>query len=208
MQAGKKSFYIIDDHEMLRLGTASYIQNNSDWSCAGSAGNGQDALSDIKALADRGEPPLLVICDLNFYGQDSGFELVKVLRSLYPQTKIVVYSMFFAPGIVQSAVECGASGYVSKNASSDELILCMEKTLAGQVYVQEELRQKLENFNSFTDALTQREKTVMALLLRRFTNDQIAAELDIKKRAVENYISSIYDKTGVNDKAELVKRFG
>ncbi|MBO4547485.1 MAG: response regulator transcription factor, partial [Treponema sp.] len=92
--------------------------------------------------------------------------------------------------------------------SSDELILCMEKTLAGQVYVQEELRQKLENFNSFTDALTQREKDVMALLLRRFTNDQIAAELDIKKRAVENYISSIYDKTGVNDKAELVKRFG
>ena len=208
MAETKKSFYIIDDHEMLRLGTASYIQNKSDWTCAGSAGNGQDALRDLKALAERGEPPLLVICDLNFYGQDSGFELVKALRSLYPQTKIVVYSMFFAPGIVQSAVECGASGYVSKNASSDELILCMEKTLAGQVYVQEELRQKLENFNSFTDALTQREKDVMALLLRRWTNDQIAAKLDIKKRAVENYISSIYDKTGVNDKAELVKRFG
>lgn len=58
------------------------------------------------------------------------------------------------------------------------------------------------------DALTQREKDVMALLLRRLSNDQIAEALDIKKRAVENYISSIYDKTGINDKAELIKRFG
>ena len=205
---GKKTFYIIDDHEMLRLGTADYIKKNSDWICAGSGGSGQVGLSDIKALADQKAPPALVICDLNFYGQDSGFELVKTLRELYPQIKVVVYSMFFSPGAVQSAIAGGASGYVSKNASSDELILCMEKALAGETYVQKELQQKLENFNSFIDALTQREKDVMALLLRRFSNDQIAEELDIKKRAVENYISSIYDKTGINDKAELIKRFG
>lgn len=68
--------------------------------------------------------------------------------------------------------------------------------------------QKLEKFNSFIDALTRREKDVMDLLLRHLTNDEIAQALDIKKRAVENYISSIYEKTGINDKAELIKRFG
>ena len=116
--------------------------------------------------------------------------------------------MFFAPGIVQNTIENGANGYISKNASSDELILCMEKVLSGEQFIQNELQPRLEKFNSFTDALTRREREVLDLLFRHLTNDQIADSLNIKKRAVENYISSIYEKTGINDKAELIKRFG
>ena len=152
--------------------------------------------------------PALIISDLNFYGEDTGFELVKKIHTLYPQLKIIVYSMFFAPGIVENAIQNGASGYVSKNASSDELLLCMEKVFSGEIYIQNELVQNLEKFNSFTDALTRREKDVMNLLLRHFSNDEIAEALNSKKRAVENYISAIYEKTSINDKAELIKRFG
>ncbi len=84
----------------------------------------------------------------------------------------------------------------------------MEKVFVGETFIQKELQTNLKEFNSFTDALTQREKDVMDLLLRHASNDQIANTLNIKKRAVENYISSIYEKTGINDKAELIKRFG
>ncbi|MCR5252821.1 MAG: response regulator transcription factor [Treponema sp.] len=204
----EKTFYIIDDHEMLRLGTISYIENNSDWKSLGSANNEEKTFSDLEKFSAENNLPSILISDLNFYGKDSGFNLIKKIHTLYPQQKIVVYSMFFAPGIVQNTIENGANGYISKNASSDELILCMEKVLSGEQFIQNELQPRLEKFNSFTDALTRREREVLDLLLRHLTNDQIADSLNIKKRAVENYISSIYEKTGINDKAELIKRFG
>ncbi len=204
----EKSFYIIDDHEMLRVGTAAYIAAHSDWSCIGSFGDGDSALADLERHARAGTLPAVIICDLNFYGEDSGFALVKHLHILYPELRIIVYSMFFASGIVQNAIQDGARGYVSKIASSDELLCCMEHVLAGEVFIQVELQEKLEQFNSFADALTRREKEVMDLLVRRLSNEQIAEALQLKRRAVENYISSIYDKIGVKDRVELMKRFG
>ena len=204
----KKTFYIIDDHEMLRSGTSNWITTNSDWHCAGDAGNHQSALEDLKRLSEQNKLPSIVLCDLNFYGENIGLGFIKELNSLYPLLKVVIYSMYFAAGIVNNAIQNGAKGYVSKNASSSVLLECMERVLAGDVFIQEELKTNLIKYNQFTDALTRREKQVMDLLLQHYSNDQIAASLDIKKRAVENYISLIYEKTGVNDRAELLKRFG
>lgn len=203
-----KTFYIIDDHEMLRLGTSSWLTSNSDWKCCGSAGTHETAFADFERLAGEGRLPSLAICDLNFYGENTGFDFMTKIHSLYPDVKIIVYSMFFASGIVQSAVKSGASGYVSKNASCAELLSCMEKVLAGETFIQKELESNLIKYKNFTDALTRREKEVMELLLRRCSNDEIANQLGIKKRAVENYISLIYEKTGINDRNELLARYG
>lgn len=152
--------------------------------------------------------PDLVISDLNFSGDDAGFDFIAKLHSLYPELKIIVYSMFFSAGMVQTAIQNGAAGYISKNAPSDELIECMENAFSGKTFVQKELRENLVKFNSFTDALTQREKQVMALILQNLSNMQIAEKLQIRQRAVENYISSIYEKTGINDKKEFISQFG
>ena len=204
-----KSFYIIDDHEMLRLGTCGWLSNNSDWICAGDAGTHEKALADFERMAGENSGlPSILISDLNFYGENTGFDFIAKIHELYPNVKILVYSMFFAAGIVHSALKSGASGYISKNASSAELLSCMEKVLNGEVFIQEELKTNLIKYNSFTDALTRREKEVMELILRRCSNDDIADRLNIKKRAVENYISAIYEKTGVNDRAEFIAKFG
>ena len=212
-----KTFYIIDDHEMLRRGTCSWITENSDWVCVGDAGTHEVAYADFARMAENsasvagisgGGLPSVLICDLNFYGENTGFDFIAKIHAKYPDVKIVVYSMFFAAGIVHSAVRSGANGYVSKNSSSTELISCMEKVLAGEVFIQEELKTDLIKYNNFTDALTHREKEVMELLLQHRTNDQIADQLGIKKRAVENYISAIYEKTGVNDRAEFTAKYG
>lgn len=203
-----KTFYIIDDHEMLRVGTSGWLTSNSDWKCCGSAGTHEQAFADFESMAGQGLLPSLLICDLNFYGENTGFDFISKIHTLYPEVKIIVYSMFFAAGIVQSAVNSGAGGYVSKNASCAELLEGMEKVLGGEVFIQEELQPNLIKYYSFTDALTRREKEVMELLIRRYSNDEIANELGIKKRAVENYISLIYEKTGVNDRSELIERYG
>ena len=210
-----KTFYIIDDHEMLRLGTSGWITSNSDWKCCGSAGTHEQAFVDFESMAGQGggtagegSLPSLLICDLNFYDENTGFDFMSKIHSMYPDVKIIVYSMFFAAGIVQSAVNSGASGYVSKNASCAELLEGMEKVLAGDIFIQEVLKPNLKKYNSFTDALTRREKEVMELLIRRYSNDEIANQLGIKKMAVENYISLIYEKTGVNDRNDLLTRYG
>lgn len=203
-----KTFYIVDDHEMLRIGTSGWLTSNSDWICEGNSDTHEQAFTDFEVLAQAGRLPSILISDLNFYGENTGFDFIKSFHALYPDVKIVVYSMFFAAGMVQSAIKNGAQGYVSKNASCAELLSCMEKVLAGEVFIQAELQTSLIKYNSFTDALTRREKEVMELLLRRCTNDQIADQLGIKKRAVENYISLIYEKTGVNDRNELLLRYG
>lgn len=203
-----KSFYIIDDHEMLRLGTSGWITSNSEWKCAGGAATHEAALADFEKLSAEDRFPSIVICDINFYGENTGLDFIKQIKGLYPDLKIIVYSMFFAAGIVQNAIGNGACGYVSKNAPSQELLDCMEKALTGEVFIQKEIKPNLIKYNKFTDALTRREKEVMDLLLRRLSNDEIANQLGIKKRAVENYISLIYEKTGVNDRNELIERYG
>lgn len=203
-----KTFYIVDDHELLRIGTISFIEKKSDWICKGNASTPESALSDLALLSGGNILPDLVISDLNFSSDDAGFDFIAKLHSLYPELKIIVYSMFFSAGMVQTAIQNGVAGYISKNAPSDELIECMENAFSGKTFVQKELRENLVKFNSFTDALTQREKQVMALILQNFSNMQIAEKLQIRQRAVENYISSIYEKTGINDKKKFISQFG
>ena len=203
-----RTFYIADDHELLRVGTISYIEKKSDWLCKGNADSPKAALSDLELLSIGNTLPDLVISDLNFSGDDAGFDFISKLHSLYPDLKIIVYSMFFSAGMVQTALENGATGYISKNAPSTELLECMENAFSGKTFIQKDLQENLSKFNSFTDALTRREKQVMALIIKNCSNLQISETLNIRQRAVENYISSIYEKTGINDKKEFIKRFG
>ncbi|MCR5288898.1 MAG: response regulator transcription factor [Treponema sp.] len=203
-----RTFYIADDHELLRMGTIAYIEKNSDWICKGNSGDVATVLSDLEHFAQLHALPDLVISDLNFSGEDVGFDFIEKTHVLYPELKIIVYSMFFAAGMVQTALQNGAIGYISKNAPSQELLECMENAFSGKTFIQKDLQENLLKFNSFTDALTKREKQVMALILQNFSNTQIADRLQIRQRAVENYISSIYEKTGINDKKEFIKRFG
>ena len=203
-----KTFYIIDDHDLLRRGTISYLEASSDWKSVGDAKDAEKALLALENLAKEDNLPGIIICDLNFYGKNIGSTLIEEIHALYPRQKIIAYSMFTGPFLVQNTIDRGAKGYISKNSDSEVLLLGMEKVLAGETFIQEDMRQELESYNSVIDALTVREKEVMDLLLQNLTNDQIAGQLNIKKRAVENYISSIYEKTDINDRQTLIKKFG
>ena len=167
MEKKNKTFYIIDDHEMLRGGTKSWIMSHSDWICVGDSGTHEQAYSDFERMEKDGGLPDVLICDLNFYGENTGFEFMEKIHGLYPGVKIIVYSMFFAAGMVQNAMESGANGYISKNASSEELLVCMDTIHSGEEFVQEELQTKLIKYNKLVDALTKREKKVMDLVLQR-----------------------------------------
>ena len=84
-----KTFYIIDDHEMLRLGTSGWLTSNSDWKCAGDAATHEAALADFEKLSAEGKLPSIVICDINFYGENTGLDFIKQLKALYKDLKII-----------------------------------------------------------------------------------------------------------------------
>lgn len=100
----------------------------------------------------------------------------------------------------------GASGYISKNAKTEELLNCMNTVIAGKSYIEKGLVQNYVNYTSIIDSLTKREADVAGLLVQYKSNDEIAEILGLKKRSVENYISSIYEKLGVIDRNSLIDK--
>lgn len=200
------SYFIVDDHEMLRSGIIGWLKDNTDYTCLGDAGTLEAAMDSLVQLEKNATLPDILISDINFNGENSGFNLIARVREKYPEIKIVVYSMFYSPNVMKEAVLRGASGYISKNAKTEELVNCMNTVLAGNNYLEKNLVQNYINYTNIIDSLTKREAVVVSLLLEHKSNDEIADALQIKKRSVENYISSIYEKIGVIDRSSLIAK--
>lgn len=86
--------------------------------------------------------------------------------------------MFKSPGIIQLALDIGASGYISKNADEKELLDCMEQVLAGHQYVEKNLSQSVITYNSEISSFTKRERSVLDLIIQHKSNEEIAGILN------------------------------
>ena len=191
---------------MLRNGIIGWLKDNTDYTCLGDAGTLEAAMDTLVQLEKKATLPNILISDINFNGENSGFNLITQVREKYPQIKIVVYSMFYSPNVMKEAVLRGACGYISKNAKTEELVNCMNTVLTGNNYLEINLVQNYINYTNILDSLTKREAVIVSLLLEHKSNDEIADELQLKKRSVENYISSIYEKIGVNNRTALIEK--
>lgn len=91
------SYFIVDDHEMLRSGIIGWLKDNTDYICFGDSGTLQTAMDTLVQLEEKATLPDILISDINFNGENSGFNLIAQVHEKYPQIKIVVYSMFYSP---------------------------------------------------------------------------------------------------------------
>ncbi|MBQ0051892.1 MAG: response regulator transcription factor [Treponema sp.] len=204
----EKRLFIVDDHTMIRNGITGWFNSNSDWECTSGAGSKDDALVALEKLSAQNNLPNVVISDINMQGTPQGIELISEISEKFPQIKIVAYSMYTSPGMIQKAMKAGAQGYVSKTNDEKNLLECIEAVYAGEQYIGQELMLSLCSYNNVISALTKREMQVFELILQRKTNPEIAEALDLKRHAVENYISFIYEKTGCTDRSELMRKYG
>ena len=178
-----------------------------DFSCAGFASNSNEAISKLSSLSESSGLPEILILDL-FLGEESGIDLLRQIGKKFPGIKVLVYSMFAKPGIVSLALENGAKGFVSKSAPESELLNAIEIVLRGENYVQQNLVPPLFTYRSMLDSFTKQEQNIFKLIIERKTKAQIADELNIVSRSLENYLSRIYAKTGCKGHEELIKKFG
>jgi NarL family two-component system response regulator LiaR len=122
-----------------------------------------------------------------------------------PRPMFLVYSMFDDPFRVQSAIHMGARGYISKTVEEPEIAKALEAILRGEVYIEEHLKFKVSQVPDVYACLTKKERLILDLIQKKFDNKDIARELSLKIRTVENYVSRIYSKTGADGRGDLCR---
>ena len=203
-----KSFFVVEDHTVTNLGLQQLIAQKAGLTCIGSAASKSEALIKIQELATGGTEKLPDIMILDLYlGKESGLDLLREMQANYPSVKVLIYSMYAKPGILSLALEAGAHGFVEKTAPESVLITAIKNILAGETYVQQNLVSPLFTYKTMYEGLTRQEQNVLKKILERKSRIQIAEELNIVPRSVDNYISHLFDKTGCKGIDEIISKF-
>ena len=207
---------MIEDHNLVRQGVSKIIEEKSDFRCAGTFASVSETkafLADYCNGSDAGKvekpqyDPLLCIVDINL-GEEDGLSLIRFIHENYPNVFCICYSMFKGAGIVEQAVTAGAVGYVSKNADLEVLLQAMQKADKGSFFMEESLTSDYVIYTNLLQSLTKREKELTGLFFQNKNETQIAELMGITPRAVDNYMTRILSKLGIESKKELLKKFG
>lgn len=193
---------IIDDHEMVRLGVASYLMIQPDIEVIGEAENG--LIGYHKALELK---PDVILMDLVMDVMD-GIESTKKILNEWPEAKIIIVTSFLDDEKVYPAMEAGAKSYLLKTSSANEIADAIRSTQNGEHVLEQEVSDKLlsRNFQQsqpkLHDNLTNRELEVLQLITKGYSNQTIADELFITLKTVKTHVSNILSKLEVVDRTQ------
>lgn len=196
---------LVDDHEVVRLGMKALLDRHFNFSVVAEAGTEDEAYE--QALLHK---PDIVLMDIRLAG-GSGIEACKRITAALPDTKVIMLTSYAEDELLFGAIRAGATGYVLKQVGSGELIRSIEAAARGEATLDPSLTQSVlnevrrsiqkEEASAFSD-LTSKEKRVLALIAEGQTNRDIASELFLSEGTVRNYVSSIFSKLSVSNRAE------
>lgn len=205
---GAINIFLVDDHKMIREGLKSFLVDTPGFNIAGEAENGQDCIDQLEGIT-----PDIVLTDLNMPVMD-GLELAKQIRKQYPDIKVIALTMMGESQHIKQMLAEGAVGYLLKNCGEDELISAIKMVSQGGTYYSPEVTNIILNnirkVKSTADKvtlqmpLTEREKEILHLILKEYTNQEIADTLFISVRTVDAHKRNLLDKTGSKNVAGLV----
>jgi len=193
--------FIADDHPMIRSGLTAMVRSEPDLELVGEAGNGADAVAMLPGLA-----PDVVLMDLMMPKVD-GIEVIRQLKPKLPETRFLMLTSLVDPAQIRRAIDAGASGYLLKNASSQELVTVIRSTYAGRrVMAPEATDALIAEQQSPTPGgdLTARERELLALMTKGLNNQAIADQLSIALPTVKYHVTNILAKLQVENRTEAV----
>ncbi|HNP07970.1 MAG TPA: response regulator transcription factor [Cyclobacteriaceae bacterium] len=192
---------LVDDHAILSDGVKSLLEKE-DYEVVFQADSAERALEFLKGnVAD------LLITDFNMPGMD-GLSLIHLVKRINQNIKIIVLSMHDEVHLVKEILKAGVNGYVLKKDTQNELLQAIREVQAGKVFLSNDINKMLiVNLQNPDEGklLTDREREILKLIAREFTNKQIAEELFISERTVETHRKNIFKKTGTNSLVGLIK---
>ena len=192
--------FVLDDHELIRRGVRELMDEEDDIEVVGEASTAADALKRVAATR-----PDVAVIDLRLPDGD-GIAVCREIRSLVPETSCIVFTSYRDEGSVMEAILAGASAFVLKATSGDELLRAVRLAAEGRSLldpdVTSELLNRLRTPGDPSKELTEQEGRVLDLISRGLTNRQIAAELHLAEQTVKNYVSSILQKLGLEHRTQ------
>jgi two-component system response regulator DesR len=186
---------VVDDQALVRGALAALLALEDDIEVAGTAGTGAEAIALVKDDPDVD----VVLMDVEMPDVD-GLKACGEIRGLRPQTRVLMVSTFGRPGYVRRAFNAGASGFVVKDAPSDELADYVRRVAKGQQVVDPQLA--VESLTAGQNPLTEREIEVLREVEKGGSIEDIAATLSLSSGTVRNHVSSTMGKTGARNRAD------
>lgn len=202
---------IVDDQHLFRSGLASLIKSVAGFTLLSEAANGKIF---IEQLQTGDTLPHIALIDMEM-PEMNGVELNAVLQKKYPSIKVLVLSTYNQERFIGKMIEAGACGYLTKNCEIDELVTAINATQSNGFYFNQDtlaaMRKTgqyksgdLRNISNITIELTAREKEILILLCKEFSNIEIGERLFISPRTVEGHRNNLLQKTGCHNTAGLV----
>ena len=194
----KTRIMIVDDHEMVRLGMRAALEAEPDLTIIGEASNGAEALAKIPVL-----DPQLILMDVRMEKMN-GIEACREIKSRNPDVHILMITSYTDEDAMISSILAGASGYLLKHVSRADLLRSIRQIASGHSLIDSRTAQQaMERMTQIPGSeLTEREREVLTLVARGYTNKQIADTLFVSEKTARNHVSHILDKLGLSRRSE------
>jgi DNA-binding NarL/FixJ family response regulator len=191
---------LVDDHQLFRTGLRFVLEEMDNIKIAFEASNGYEFLEFLKVTK-----PDIVMMDINMPGMN-GVEASQKALQLYPDLNILVLTMFSDIEYYNTMIDLGVKGFILKDIDNQELKIAIDKIYSGGNFFSQELLLKLikEKPGENQISLTAREKEILELICKGYSNQQISEELFISQRTVERHRSSLLMKTDSKNSVSLV----
>ena len=201
-----KKIYLVDDHPVVTKGIAMVLDDEPDLKVCGSSDDIDQVLRDINSMN-----PDLVIVDISLKGAN-GLDLVKALKTRYPNLKTMMLSMHDESLYAERALKSGARGYLMKNEVSETIIDAVREVLGGGIYLSKKMSSRFlqryvvsdkEDTRDPLDLLTNRELEVFRYIGQGYAPREIASHMGLKVKTIDTYRERIKQKLDFPSSSEM-----
>ena len=196
---------VVDDHQLVRVGTTRLLEDQPGISIVGEAGSGEQAIDLVRSLQ-----PDVVLMDIQMPGI-GGLEATRRCLRIKPEVKIIALTMHEAEPFPTRLFDAGVRGYLTKQTDPVEMVKAIKRVCAGQRYISSEIAQNLalrpfgDSGQSPFELLSGREMQVTLMVIKGMNAPEMADKLSLSPKTVNSYRYRVFEKLDVKNDVELTK---